>query len=46
MTDDDVLVRTRNIWRAREHWNWLTNEEWDAMLARLAPLGLDEREGY
>ena len=46
VTDDDVLVRTRNIWRAREHWNWLTNEEWDAMLARLAPLGLDEREGW
>ena len=46
VTDDDVLVSTSNVWRAREHWNWLTNEEWDAMLARLVPLGLDEREGW
>ena len=46
VTDDDVLVSTSNVWRAREHWNWLTNEEWDAMLARLAPLGLDELEGW
>ena len=46
VTDDDVLVGTSNIWRAREHWTWLTDEEWEAMLARLAPLGLDERERW
>ena len=47
VTDDDVLVSTSNVWRAREHWTWLTDEEWEAMLARLAPLGLaDELEGW
>ena len=44
VTDDDVLVCTRNIWDTR--WDWLTDDEWDEMLARLVPLGLDEREGH
>ena len=46
VTDDDVLVWTRNIWHAREDWDRLTNKEWEEMLAHLALLGLDEREGW
>ena len=45
VTDDDVLVETENVWDKREHWN-LTDQEWADMLARLAPLGLDELEGW
>lgn len=44
VTDDDVLVRTRNIWGAR--WEWLTDDEWEQMLAELVPLGLDDRTGW
>ena len=46
VTDDDVLVRTYNIWQTREDWDELTDEEWEQMLERLATLGLDEREGW
>ena len=46
VTDDDVLLRTRNVWRTREYWDDLTDEEWAGMLARLALLGLDELEGW
>ena len=46
VTADDVLLRTRNVWRTREYWDDLTDEEWAGMLARLALLGLDELEGW
>lgn len=46
VTDADVLVATLNIWQTREGWNWLVEEEWEAMLARFEPLGLEEREGW
>ena len=46
VTDDDVLTETWNIWETREPWEELTDGEWQAMLLRLAPLGLDKREGW
>ena len=46
VTDDDVLVRTRNIWHPREDWGEVSDEAWESMLARLAALGLDELEGW
>ena len=45
VTDDDVLVRSWNLWRTRADWHGMTDEDWDAMLARLAPAGLAEVEG-
>lgn len=45
VTDDDVLVRSRNLWRTRTDWPWITDGDWDAMLARLAPVGLSDVEG-
>ena len=48
VTDDDVLLRTANIWgnRNSEMWAGLPDRAWDDMLARLAPLGLDARTGW
>ncbi len=43
VTDEDVRLRTRDIWDSREHWG-LNDAEWEQMLARLAPLGLGELE--
>ena len=47
VTDEDVRLRTWNIWDSRGDWD-LTDEEWEEMLARLEPLGLGELEegGY
>ena len=46
VTDHDVLVQTYNIWHTRADWTGLSDEAWKKMLARLAPLGLDERESW
>ena len=43
VTDEDVRLRTWNIWDSRGDWD-LTDEEWEEMLARLEPLGLGELE--